>query len=326
MRTLIRAATILLALLNNSSPPPPSARQGMYRKLIERKQDESVQASACLYESAWGNSKRSIRSILHSRHTVGLEIFAGLVLLALLALAVMLIVSFVNAPPETDTKVSEFLLPAVFIAAIQFIHATGSKRRGAVDMITSEIITVARVLAAGNIIGAFIATYAKLEATGDRRPSGFGDVARKENYFTAFDKNIETLGTLKRELVMNITAFYTFMKAARDATGAINLWKDDYPVSRSKDDVVDIIYLCFLNLLHGHFAITALIEKDQQQRLHYAEDVFTGLEIQCFVFLMLVLADDDFRYKAVQGREERYRELACRFGYKKLIAMLDEHV
>ena len=82
---------------------------------------------------------------------------------------------------------------------------------------------------------------------------GFADSARKESYFSIFEKNSTELGSLGSATVNNVTAFYTFLKASRDATGALQLWeKPYYDVPQKKEDLVAIIHLCFLVTVHGH--------------------------------------------------------------------------
>jgi hypothetical protein len=293
-----------------------AARNKKFEKIIERKQDERFRCVAPLYEEVW-ETRRFGK--LHSRHTFWLEFAAG----ALGIITIAVIVAIADGRASDDPKTSWLscaIAPAALVATWQFLHTTITKRRGAAAMMTSEIMAIARIFAAANIVGEFVEQYARLEKTGAMTPNGFGDVARKENYFSIFDKTVENLSSLQLKALYDVTSFYTFMKAARDATGAISLWKEGYPVEQCKEDVVSIVYLCFLQLMHGHFAVEGLIEKNETKHLLWAEEIFTGTELQCFLFLFLVLKEGDFRRDAINLRGARYEALAKMHGFKKMFA------
>jgi hypothetical protein len=115
-----------------------------------------------------------------------------------------------------------------FIGVISRLIENAQKRLGTVDLFTSEILSIGQVFTSSNIVGAFVQLYDRLARAQPEQdtvgPGGFADVARKESYSSVFDKNNSDLGHLSSDVVSNITAFYTFFKASRDATGAIQLW------------------------------------------------------------------------------------------------------
>jgi hypothetical protein len=117
---------------------------------------------------------------------------------------------------------------------------------------TSEILSIFRVFAAANIVGYFVYLYDRIEHStkvgGSESPSpvGFADTARKENYFCIFERNSGELGTVDPSAVNDVTAFYAFLRAARDATRSIQLWKNpDYNSETMKADIIGVILFVF---------------------------------------------------------------------------------
>ncbi|MGY3487943.1 hypothetical protein ACVW1C_005826 [Bradyrhizobium sp. USDA 4011] len=72
------------------------------------------------------------------------------------------------------------------------------------------------------------------------------------DYFTIFKANASDLASLDPAVVNDITAFYTFLKASRDATGAMQLWTSpQHQVVDKQKDIIAIIFSCFLMSVHG---------------------------------------------------------------------------
>jgi hypothetical protein len=104
------------------------------------------------------------------------------------------------------------------------------------------------------------------------------------------------------------------MKAGRDATNVVRLWTNEgYSAKQVRLDVVNIVYLCFLQMIHGRLALAELLE-DEKERFR-AEDIFVGIELQCFGFLCSVLERADYRYAAISARTETYSSLAKKHQY-----------
>nr|WP_315401280.1 hypothetical protein [uncultured Duganella sp.] len=302
------------------------------RRLRERKQDEPESMAGGepvtqpTYEAVCDDDPGLLLRcwrFIHSRHTWGVELVFALVL-ALFALTCW--ACFKRGPKalavtsldDMGKLVTILLSPLLFVTALQFLYSTGVKRRGSVAMMRSEIVSIARLFAAANIVGDFIDLYSRSCYARDTSKLGFASVAGKESYMTVFDKNIEHLGSLHAVLLDHIAAFYSFLKASRDATGALANWNDAYPTRRKLDDIVDIIYLCFLTMMHGHHAVNRLFEKSDKARADLVKDVFTGLELQCYLFLLLAVDKADYRYAALTSRYGYYAHLADRFCYVDL--------
>lgn len=52
-------------------------------------------------------------------------------------------------------------------------------------------------------------------------------LARSEDYFESFSQNVEKLSGLPHELVAEITGFFTYLKASRDAVLVLKEWNED---------------------------------------------------------------------------------------------------
>jgi hypothetical protein len=170
------------------------------------------------------------------------------------------------------------------------------------------------VFAAGNIVGQFVRLYDKIGQDPPTQGEGLADAARGENYLSIFEASASDSGLLEPALVKDITAFYTFLKASRDATGALKLWEKPYEAEMKQQDVITIVYLCFLLSVHGHLALKNLIWSSHNFTI--AEDVLAGVLLQCFTFLHRVLPDDDFRKPRITQRRPLCVELKKKYCYK----------
>jgi hypothetical protein len=277
-------------------------------------------------EEAW---ERTTWRWIMSRHNFDLAVVAVLYIAAVLVAIVVIIGSgLMDNVDGFRTGLQIIFGTAVFGTFIELLRRTydaAVKRLATIDLFTSEMLSIMRVFASSNIIGHFVRLYDELNVEGrtppdaqtspkEGSPSGFADVARKENYFSIFDKSSPDLASLDPAVVNDITAFYTFMKASRDATGAILLWKDvGYALSAKKEDVVNIVFLCFLMTMHGRIALERLTISEANRRI--IDDIFAGVLLQCFFFLDHVVPKDDFRFPRIEQRRKECRELCSKHRY-----------
>jgi len=197
-----------------------------------------------------------------------------------------------------------------YVAVIARLIESAQKRLGAVDLFVSEVLSIGRVFVSVQIIP----NFAKLlRNTAFLR--GFADVARGENYTAIFERNSGDLGTLTSETINNVTAFYSFLKASRDATQSLKLWSNrDYPDQQKKEDVISIVLCCFFMAIHGRIALESLIERRAEARLAYAREIFHTVELQAFLVLSAALIPEDPRIKALEVRAQYYLDLLAKHG------------
>lgn len=310
---------------------PYEFKDDMLAAIVARKQSKQAREPI---EKAWEPTKAA-RII--SPYNLDLALVAVLYLAAI-AVAVIVVIAF-SQPSQGQSGQSQPVLgpglPIIFGTAVfgTFIellrrtYDTAIKRLSTADLFISEMLSF-MVMASGNIIGEFVRLYDKIgagqtakpptlvgsSAQGQALPSGFADAAGKENYFAIFDKNSSDLGALDPAVVNDITAFYTFLKAARDATGAMLLWdKPHYDPDMKKEDITSIIYHCFLMTLHGKLALDRLIASENNRSI--VDDIFAGVQLQCFSFLDYVLPKDDFRRPRIGQRRDTFRSLRAKHDY-----------
>jgi hypothetical protein len=210
-----------------------------------------------------------------------------------------------------------------FLELIRRIYDTAVKRLAASDLFTSEMFNILRVFAAANIIGQFVRLYdavdTKAPSSEDVAPassaSALAQPAGSENYFEFFQKNSADLSLLDPAAINDITAFYTFLKGARDATGAFRLWNEPRRTTAiEKDDVVSVVYLCFLMTVHGKLALECIIGSKKNRKS--VDDIVAGVLLQCFAFLDHVVAQDDFRRPRIEERRASCADLKQKYAYE----------
>jgi hypothetical protein len=84
---------------------------------------------------------------------------------------------------------------------------------------------------------------------------------RSENYMEAFSRNVEKLANLPERAVIHTTAFYTYLKASRDATAVIRTWGETTALDVKKRDVEKILLQLQHCLIHAKEAVQCLSEK-----------------------------------------------------------------
>ncbi len=181
-------------------------------------------------EDAW--ERKTWRRIL-SGYNFDLGVAAFIYAFAIgIALWAIVASNIGDTPQGLGTALQIVFGTAVFGTFIELLRRTydaALKRLATIDLFTSEILSIMRVFASANIIGDFIRLYdrtgAPVGSTSDAGAGtgvGFADSARKEDYFTIFNNSASDLASLDSAVANDITAFYTFLKASRDATGAIH--------------------------------------------------------------------------------------------------------
>jgi hypothetical protein len=211
-----------------------------------------------------------------------------------------------------------------FLELLRRIYDTAVKRLAIVDLFTSEMFNILRAFAAANIIGGFARLYDIADTeelagpgtvTGSPPAAGLAHPAGDENYYDIFQSSSADLSLLDPSVVNDITAFYTFLKTARDATGAFRQWQDPrYSAAIKKEDIVTVVYLCFLMTVHGMLALERIVVSRNNWDL--IEDISAGVLLQSFAILDSVVPRDDFRRPRIEQRREHCAQLQQKYGYE----------
>jgi hypothetical protein len=165
-------------------------------------------------------------------------------------------------------------------AGLRYFYDLGNQRLGTTDAIASDMLSIGGLFLSARIIDSFIALTNTPNAF---LPAGFADKARQENYFAVYEKYIEKLGNLDSESIKAVTAFYAFLRASRDATRTMELWKEPYYDEKMKrNDVIHILYQCLLFGVSGEIALRRLRDDDRKLA---AVGVFVLIQIRSIQFL-----------------------------------------
>ena len=118
---------------------------------------------------------------------------------------------------------------------------------------------------------------------------------------------MKDLQVLEADVVINVTAFYTYMKAFRDQLRALSELGSGEDSKHQKSAIlVNAIYMMFLGYEGARKSIVELIEFEPTQ----ADALVTALvsELRAYRFLTTCFDPDDIRGRRLALREDRYGE------------------
>lgn len=213
---------------------------------------------------------------------------------------------------------------------VGWAYKTGSSRLGVVDLFACEISTLCRVTTVIETVRLAINRVdhppAEHADRGKTHLHGISQFTSVEEYFPIFVSNNSTLQSLEANVVINITAFYTYMKTFRDSLRA--LAQIGPGVAEAHDRAahgawrtaaINSIYVLYLGLESARHALMDLVEFEPEQ----AERIIVVLlsELEAFHFLRGVYFEkDDIYNRRIELRVPEYRE-----AVGKLIALAIRH-
>jgi hypothetical protein len=212
---------------------------------------------------------------------------------------------------------------AVFGAVLAWAYQVGSARLGVVDLFACEISTLCRVTTIADTVRRYVHKFeqgppAEPGARGPRVAAA-QQFTSQENYFPVFESCTRDLQTLEARVVIDITAFYTFMKAVRDSMrmqAQIGPQPADPKLQSKKTPAAgpwheaarNLVYMMFLGLESARHALAALVEFQPES----AERAIVVLisELEAYRFLRSQFKDEkDVYHQRLQLREADYRYL-----------------
>ena len=230
----------------------------------------------------------------------------------------------------------------IFGAIIAWTYLSASARLGIVDLFACEIATLCRVGTLFDVGQRYVDMIKKNPAApagiagpdrtaGPARTASPGRTASsgraahpdraagfdsKEDYFPVFSSNSGDLKLLEVLVVTNITAFYTYMKAARDLLrrlselGTAAKGETEDPESLQTSQAIwnaivhDLIYVVFLGYERARKAVGDLIEFQPVRDENTIVILVT--ELKCYAFLRKHFADGGVRLARLKLRERGY--------------------
>jgi hypothetical protein len=220
-----------------------------------------------------GNSADTVDRLFSSAHVNDLRLIAAVTFIVFIWVTVIAVVTAIIAalldwgPQAFHVARGDFLLlfaPAITALAgiLTWAYQIGSARLGVVDLFACEIDTLCRVVAVTDMVRRQTDRYNRRSPEApsqDDHPEGSrNSFSSEENYFPILDSNARDLQSLEAEVVVNITAFYTYMKALRDS---LRMLAEVRPVSQPWHDAMrNAMYVLYLALESGRHAINDLVE------------------------------------------------------------------
>lgn len=134
------------------------------------------------------------------------------------------------------------VLTTAFLSLFVFFTNTGNTRTGVATVFASEIRNIC------NVMWSFgLASLSKESVIHNWQRLKEHMTSREEDYVETFSRNVDKLATLPDRIVFDITAFFTFLKASRDAVLVLNHWDQTKSDERKIEDVQRIanhLYHC----------------------------------------------------------------------------------
>lgn len=273
-----------------------------------------------------GDPAATIDRLFTSRHVADLRLviaFASLAVTLLFVIGVVLSIVWIDYGRwDLVRGFWACFTPAlgVFGAVLAWAYQAGSQRLGVVDLFACEISTLCRVVTVVDSVGRSIRDF-ELGGSGGAAVSESPTrrFTSEEDYFPIFENTTRDLQSLEAHVVINITAFYTYMKTVRDSERSLvemsaspappepELRKATTSTPR-QNAARNVIYMMFLGLESARKAIEELVEFEPdkaEQRI-----VILISELEAYRFLRNQFVDeDDIRYQRLQLREDEYKEV-----------------
>jgi hypothetical protein len=210
---------------------------------------------------------------------------------------------------------------AVFGGIVTWAYQVGSARLGVVDLFACEISTLCRVTTIVDSVSRYVEKFDQGPPAGvaGTQLAAVQQFTSQENYFPVFESCTRDLQTLEARVVINITAFYTFMKTVRDSI-RMQAQIGPQPADRkvpSREAPADgswraatrnLIYMMFLGLESARRALGELVEFQPEN----AERIIVVLisELEAYRFLRGQFKDEkDMHYQRLLLRDADYRRV-----------------
>jgi hypothetical protein len=208
-----------------------------------------------------------------------------------------------------------WLAPGVAIvgAVLAWAYQAGSARLGVVDLFACEVSTLCRIMSVLDTVRRMTDNFdhcpeARSGAVNDN--SSASRFTSQEEYFPVFENNTAALEALEARVVINITAFYTYMKAVRDSMRAL-AEIDPAPASAASHwhaAARNAIYVMYLGLESARKAVDDLVEFDPEKAER--KIVILLSELEAYRFLREQFTDpSDSRYQRIKLRIADYQRL-----------------
>jgi hypothetical protein len=276
------------------------------------------------YRPGWWDPHATFYRLLHSQHVRDLRYvvygaFGLLVVLPCIAIAIpQKYAGFWNFITH-ETYIGPEL--AVFGAVVAWVYQVGSARLGVVDLFACEISTLCRVATVIRATQNLIENFSQGPPLSDSHVPAPGHFTSQESYFPVFESNARDLQALDANVVINITAFYTYLKATRDSLRKLAETKPDLAdldLTANKAQAAgpwhkearNAVYLLFLGLESARHAISDLVEFEPEKTERTIVILLSELDAYRFLRCQFQGAEDIFQ-KRIELRIPVFRKLVA---------------
>jgi hypothetical protein len=190
-----------------------------------------------------------------------------------------------------------------------------------VDLFACEISTLCKATTVADTVRRYVEKLEKGPDPASARASHATapQFTSQENYFPVFENCTRDLQTLEARVVINITAFYTFMKAVRDSmrmqsginppSADLKLRSNKTPVSGCwQEGARNGVYMMFLGLESARLALAELVEFQPENAERSIMVLISELEAYCFLRGQFTDEKDVHRQRLLL-RESDYRRV-----------------
>jgi hypothetical protein len=283
-----------------------------------------------------GDPHATVDRLFTSQHVKDLQLIIGFAALLVFCTGIALLLdsaittqNWSAVPGKLFTVFAPVL--AVFGAVLAWAYQVGSARLGVVDLFACEISTLCRVTTIVDTVRRYVDKFEQgpvaepTSARGAHIPVGSHTSAAQqqftsqENYFPVFESCTRDLQTLEARVVINITAFYTFMKTVRDSMrmqaqigpqpADLKLQSQKAPAAGPGHEATrNLVYLMFLGLESARHALGELVEFQPEN----AERAIVVLisELEAYRFLRGQFRDEkDTHHQRLLLRDADYRHV-----------------
>jgi hypothetical protein len=145
------------------------------------------------------------------------------------------------------------VLVTSFLTLMVFLTGAANIRTGVATVFESEVGNICNVM--------YIFGLARIDRTSiaaNWRELKIQLTSRSEDYFETFSKNIDKLASLPKQIVSDVTAFFTFLKASRDAVLALDHWDEATTDEHRLRDMIRIANHLYHSLRYAKSTLTDL--------------------------------------------------------------------
>jgi uncharacterized membrane protein len=192
-----------------------------------------------------------------------------------------------------------WLTPGVAVvgAVLAWAYQAGSARLGVVDLFACEVSTLCRIVTVLDTVRRSTDRFRAGPVVIPVNAAASGAASRftsEEEYFPVFENNTAALEALEARVVVNITAFYTYMKAARDSMRSLmeitptlaevgSADKAAAAVGPWHDAARNVIYVLYLGLESARKAVEDLVEFEPERAERQIVILISELEAYRFL-------------------------------------------